>query len=140
MILRQTLAPAACAAFLGCGLIAGPDWELRRGAIEFYNDPVIVQLADTVSVTKPTTMSVITYGGGCVRKGPTEVSIDGLDAVVEPFDSVHVAAEACTLELSRFLHEVSLQFAERGTATVRVIGMTEPSNMVLTVTRTVVIQ
>ncbi len=126
---------------VSCSLVpGGSEWELRRGVIEFYDDPVIIEHADTLGVGSSGSVAVSTYGGGCIRQGVSEVTINGMTAVIEPFDSVHVAAEGCTDELRVFRHVVVVQFTERGTATLRIVGLSRPADNEITVTRHVVVQ
>ncbi len=134
---RSGAAAGSCLILVGC--IVTADWVVTRGVIQFHGQGVQIDLPDTVAANSPFTVGVITYGGGCKRKGSTEVMVDGLTAAIEPYDSVHPAPEVCTTELELYLHKATLHFAERGTAIVRVTGMVEPADTVLTVTRDVVV-
>jgi hypothetical protein len=114
---------------------------MRRGVIEFYDDPIVIEHPDTLALGSTGSVAVRTYGGGCVRQGMSEVTIDGLTAVIEPFDSVHVAAQVvCTSELRLFRHVVAVPFTERGTAILRIVGLSQPDDHDITVTRLVVVQ
>ena len=115
------------------------EWELRRGTVDFYGDPIVIEHADTFALGTSGSVAVRTYGGGCVRQGVSEVAVDRLVAVIEPFDSVHVAAQVCTDELRLFRHVVAVRFTERGTATLQIVGMSRPADDEITVTRHVVV-
>ena len=140
--LRRVLLPAAPFFAMSC-LFEPPEsheWELRRGVIEFYGDPIVIEHTDTLAVGASGSVAVRTYGGGCIRQGVSEVSINGLTAAIEPFDSVHVAAEVCTSDLRLFRHVVAVRFTEPGTATLRIVGLSRPADDEITVTRHVVVQ
>ena len=127
---------------ISCGIwpSEGKEWELRRGTVEFYDDPIVIEHADTFTLGASGSVTVRTYGGGCVRQGVSEVAVNGLTAVIEPFDSVHVAAQVCTDILRLFRHVVAVSFTERGTATLRIVGLSRPADDEITVTRHVVVQ
>lgn len=116
------------------------EWELRRGVIEFYGDPIVIEHPDILVLGSSDSVAVRTYGGGCIRQGVSEVTINGLTAVIEPFDSVHVAAQVCTSELRLFRHVVVVSFTERGTAVLRIVGLSQPADDEITVIRHVVVQ
>lgn len=130
---------AACA---GSGDFAiQPRLEARRGVIEFFEDTVGIILPDTVLANVPANISVRTHGGGCISQGETRVSVDGLLAVIEPFDSVVVGDDlVCTTELWVFTHTALLQFGQTGIATARIIGIREPSGDTISVDRIVVVR
>ena len=113
---------------------------MRRGVIDFYGDPIVIEHADTFTLGSSNSVAVRTYGGGCIRQGVSEVTIRGLTAVIEPFDSVHVAAQVCTSDLQLFRHIVAVPFIERGTAIVRIVGLSKPAGDEITVTLHVVVQ
>jgi hypothetical protein len=139
--LRRALLPVAPVVAISCAIWPSEsnEWELRRGIVEFYGDPVVIEHADTFALGASGSVAVRTYGDGCIRQGVTEVAVNGLTAVIEPFDSVHVAAQVCTDELRLFRHVVAVRFTERGTATLRVVGMSRPADDDITVTRHVVV-
>ncbi len=118
-----------------------PRLEARRGVIQFFEDTVRITLPDTVSANVAANISVLTHGGGCISQGETRVSVDGLLAVIEPFDSIVVGDDlVCTLELRVFTHTVLLQFGQTGIATARVIGIREPGGDTISVDRTFVVR
>jgi hypothetical protein len=119
------------------------EYEVRRGTLEYYGFPADVTVPDTVPVNTPAPIVVKTYGGGCIfAKASEEVSVEGLLAVVEPYDSVRVAT-VCRANLRTFSHTADVQFDQQGTATVRVVGLFVSEyggiESVMTVERTIVV-
>ena len=131
---------------LACGgtTATGPDQRREIGTIAGYqaNDPHI-----TVSSSgRAVTVSVTTYGGGCEAQGETEVAVNGLNAVVTPYDYTTTAA-ACPDILKSFVHSTSIQFAGFGTAQITIRGLdsrtrtaTNPGGDTMSVVRSVEIR
>lgn len=99
----------------------GPDQRRQLGTIAGYqtNDPRITLVADGRTVI----VSVITYGGGCDSKGETEVVVNGLSAVVTPYDYWTSTTGACTDILRSFAHSTTIEFVESGTAQIIIRGL-----------------
>ena len=115
---------------MGCEAITGPGERLVPGTISFGSDPVVIEVPDTVALSVPFLVRVRTYGGGCERIGPTEVTLDARSALVEPFDyTVSGRDVSCTLQLKAFSHEASLTFDFLGSATVVVKGVETPGRL-----------
>jgi hypothetical protein len=116
-------------------------FEVRRGTIWFYGDPVTIEVADSVAAGAPLRVVVRTYGGGCVFQGYTRAVVTGLQATVEPYDSVYAPGEneACTAELRHYLHETSVTFDAAGAATIRVTGRREPEGSTITQERSITV-
>jgi hypothetical protein len=137
-LLAAALLGFACA--LACDSDStSPKVERRLAIIETSGDPVRVIVADTVARDTRLPVTVTTYGDGCFSKGETEVAVNGLFALVEPYDYVEMRS-GCVGVLRVFTHEASVQFAEAGTATVRVMGRRTWESGVLSVDFTVVVQ
>jgi hypothetical protein len=98
-----------------------PDRVQVLGAIAGFNhdDPRITVTQQDGAVT----VRVTTYGGGCHSKGPTHVQVQGMEALVIPYDYTAPPGTPCTLILLGFVHEATLRFDGRGTGRVRVRGM-----------------
>lgn len=134
------LAPAAAVLLLGaCSSINDP--SVRRPALLSVggNQPEVSVPAQAV-VGQPFTVSITTWGGGCIAKGDEEVRVDGLTAIITPFDVDNRSGQmACTDDLRRYTHEARVTFNSMGTGTVRVVGRVErgAGSEVVTVTRTV---
>lgn len=79
-------------------------------------------------VGQPTWVDVTSYGGGCVASGSAQVTVEGLLATVQVFDYVDVTPAPDGIErvynvpLIFMPRRFALVFAERGEATIRVIG------------------
>ena len=141
---------AALAAALGaCESVADPETpdeldglvrepSLLAGAVD---SPNRIELADTVAVNTPVPIVVPTGGGGCIRQGDTESTVSGLTADVRPYDYFppRSADVVCTADFRVLRHTATLQFSQRGTATVRVHGRLSPDRPTV-VTRSVVVR
>ena len=141
----KTLLLLSLIALLGTGVTClwEAQFELKRGILEGFNQPVNVTIPDTVPVRTAASVVVRTYGGGCIfAKASEEVSVEGLTAVVEPYDSVNVSCTVHTLEIRQFTHIAVVQFAEHGIATVRVVGQrvsADGTESLMTVERSIVV-
>jgi hypothetical protein len=139
---RASLALAALAA-AACTSPSGADTELRPAIIEFtQGDPVRVEVPATAAAGTPFEVRVTSYGGGCISQGPTEVSVSGSTALVEPFQVAPAEDEdvVCTQELRIFVNTASVTFAAPGAAKVVVRGYSSISRRVIDVERTVQVQ
>jgi hypothetical protein len=105
-----------------------PAYEARPGILPADGPGTIgsVVVADSVSVGSPLAVTVTTQGGGCTRRGRTEVrAASALVAEVLPYDSVpspDSRGYVCTADIRGLEHAAVVQFAVRGRATVRVRG------------------
>ena len=75
---------------LGCGVLSTEPairWELHPGTVEFYDQPITIEVPEAATVGVPVVVTVGTFGGGCTAQGPTEVGVSGLAATVQPMDS-----------------------------------------------------
>lgn len=134
-----TLTLAACASTPNANE-APREQEGRRvlGVIDHHGDPVQVEVPAEVARGTDFQVAVVTYGGGCVSQGDTDVQIDGLSAVVAPFDiDVSGPGVFCTMELRQFRHTATLRFDRPGTATIIFRGRRVPEGDVVSVERTV---
>ena len=109
---------------MGCQAVTGPEERLVPGTISLGLNSVAIAVPDTVALSVPFLVSVRTYGGGCERIGPTEMTLEARSALVEPFDyTVSGPGVSCTLLLKHFSHVASLTFDLLGSATVVVQGV-----------------
>ena len=112
---------------------------VERGVIKHHDLPVLVDVPPEARSDVPAVVTVYTYGLiDCVRPGETRVSVDGLEALIEPFDTVIRPTgpnEVCALQLRRKTHEAHLVFAESGEATLTIRGVEEPSRKLIEVKR-----
>lgn len=72
---------------------SGPS-ERVFGTIEFYSDPVRVVVPSSVQQGQLFVVTVVTYGGGCIEKGETDVEVEALQAEIRPYDLRHLACPA----------------------------------------------
>jgi len=145
-LLRSLLWTLCLLTLLACNSsrqIMEPVVALLPAVLELDGRPVDFQTPATASVGAPITLMFYTIGGGCTRTGPTSTSVQGLVALIEPFDSVVTQLPpnwGCTMELRGLEHTATVRFAAAGTATVRVDGRGESGDTTLVIERTVVIQ
>ncbi|HEX6940552.1 MAG TPA: hypothetical protein VF158_14140 [Longimicrobiales bacterium] len=140
---KRSLLPSLILAVCACATGGRNDDGPRRvvGTIEHYGDPVRVEAPADVARGADFRVTVVTYGGGCLHQGDTEVEINGLSAVVTPYD-IDVTPTvppggACTLELRQYRHDATLRFDRAGSATITFRGRRLPSGEIISVTRTV---
>ena len=126
------------------GLSACERWERVIGTLEHYGDTAQVVVPDTVARGAAFPVRVTTYGGGCIRKGSVETDIEGLRAMVTPYNerirSGWPVRIDCTDDLAFYTHTATLRFTRAGVATVVIQGLRKPEHDTITVTRTVVIR
>ncbi len=132
LLLVLTLLPA-CDSFLD------PDGGRRIGVIAFYSDPVTIHTPDTVQLGVPFEVSVRTYGDGCLREGPTNIRVRGLQIDVTPYD-IHSGGRVCEAILNMFPHKATLALPTPGLARFLFYGKQEPDNLPITVGREVYVE
>lgn len=135
-LLLGLLAAGACSSILAP---VGRGGERRLGVVAFYHEPVRIAVPETVAVGAALRVVVTTYGGGCVTKGDTEVTVAARLAEVRPFDR-YATGGACTEELRLHAHEAAVRFTHPGQAVVRVQGRREPGDEVFTAERSVFVR
>jgi hypothetical protein len=131
-------AAAAIAALCSCDSSTGPDDNHRIGTIAFYHDPIVIEAPRDVVRGQTFTVSVRTYGGGCVLQGPTRVEMTGRQAIVTPYD-IDTGYDICTAELRLYSHEAMLRFDDAGTMTIAFRGLRQPEGSQVVEERTVVV-
>ena len=97
--------------------------QLAQIAQDYPGNPA-VQIPATASVGVPIRVVVNTETDGCGVMGRTTVSVNGLHAVIMPFDTFVVPPVngACPDILWRWEHSADVRFDTRGAATVTVLG------------------
>jgi hypothetical protein len=137
--MRHHLAPRAAAL-----LVAAAACTAVTGSVLGYtaSPPAGVTAPDTVTAGMPFTVSVATYGGGCIRMGDTEVRIVGTVAEVRPYEWFASAGQdiACTADIRRLDHTASMTLPTPGRATLRVIGRQMPEGAAISIERTIVVR
>ena len=140
--IRTFVAPAiAAVSLVACGIL-GPnhDWQLRPASVLVTPEGPAVAAPATARAKVPFVVEITTTGGGCERKGTTEVEINQQTrtAEISPLDYTDAAAEVCTDILKTFKHTATVAFDTPGTATIRVfVGSDNPTFARPEVTRTV---
>ena len=126
------LAGLGVAAAVACRSTTEPGLPDELGVIESYGDrtgvlelPVSVRAGDDVTVT------IRTFGNGCVTPAGTGLRYRGALAEIVPYDNQRSRVPATTgcpdIEI-RPTHTVTLRFPTPGHATVRVEGRREPGS------------
>jgi len=98
-----------------------------------------VRIPDTVQARVDFTVSVNTFGGGCFAAGDTEVSIDGFEAVVSPYD-IERRRGTCSTVLRVFEHGATIRFEQAGTGFVTIRGRTAPGGGTISVRRAITVE
>jgi len=108
----------------------GPERVRGPAILLFYGDTSSVSLPVSSHVGVPFSLTVTSFGGGCIAHGGVEFTLRGLDAEVQPYryDVRLPPNMACTRELRVFHDTVSLEFDEPGDATVRAVGIRRPGD------------
>ena len=94
---------------------------LVLGTIAGYNDgdpDVAVVVSGRTAMVR-----VTTYGDGCYSKGPTEVTVEGSEVLVTPYDYTEPPGTLCTRILESFSHEATVTFGGPADAVIRVLGI-----------------
>jgi hypothetical protein len=116
-----------------CSELGLDEPETVRGAaiLLHYGDTTTVTVPTSARVGVPISITVTSFGGGCIVQGETEFTRRGLEAEVRPYryETVRLPPNmACTDELRIFQHTVSTTFEESGDARVRVFGLRRPGD------------
>ena len=119
----------------------------EEGVISFYGDTDEVILApDTAQAGEALTVTVQTFGDGCVDADNMEVAITGELAVLTPYDLITIPGRngACPQIEKRPEHTAQVVFEEPGSATLRVNGMLKdnanPEGVMTTIEKTITVQ
>ena len=108
----------------GCDL--GPSEYRVVGLIRF--DDVywpLPEIPEQATANVPSEITIWTGGGGCYRRGDTEVVVNGRSAVVTPYDIYEDHDLGCTLDLTFFEHKATVLFEEPGTAEIELVYKTD---------------
>lgn len=92
--------------------------------ILYVQNQTMIHAPSVVHTNEAFTVSITTWGGGCIELRSTEVELTADGAAITPYDEYFEAPEggACTLNLAPILHEASLRFETPGTKTIVVHG------------------
>jgi len=135
----RALPPAlgALAVFTAACGITGPDSVRRPGVVAYGSEPAYVVAPDTVEIGVKFVLLVRTYGGGCVEKGDTEVTVSGGVIEVRPYD-IDTNYATCAGLLLHFSHEAAASVESPGDVLLRVYGREEPSGAMVVLERQLV--
>lgn len=140
---------------VSCGSVFGPEGTDIIGVILYEENgpPADIQVPDTVDAGEPFTMTVTTYDhalpDACIVEGDrTDVTSEGMQAVVTPYDRSVPVGDGCPLELWHNAHTTELRFDSPGRATVLIRGKfvprrdgpSYPADTIRTVEREIVIR
>lgn len=131
-----TLAAALTLAVSACAWDPVMPWEDGRSVLGAFDDPVQVQTPEEVARGAEFEVEILTHGDGCTEKGDTKVNVDGLRAVVVPYD-IDTGRRVCFDIRKVYRHKATLRFDSPGTATIVFIGRRGDGGEHLTVERTV---
>jgi hypothetical protein len=130
-LLTGLLAAACSSTGPGGGrIVRGP------ALLAFYGAATEVQVPTTVRVGVPFTVTATSFGGGCIARGETAVTVVGLTAEVRPYRDETVEV-ACSSELRLDQNAVVIQFDSPGEARIRIIGLARPGEQPYVVERPV---
>lgn len=119
----------------------------EEGVISLYeNTEEVVFAPETVQAGRPFSVTVQTFGDGCVEASDMEVTVTGNLAVLVPYDLVTIPSgdRFCPLVLKRPVHTAQITFEELGSATLRVKGMrrdnANPDGVMTTIEKTIQVE
>jgi hypothetical protein len=118
-------------------------WVLERriATIDHFGNPVFtvsIQVPESVARGQEFVVKVTTYGSDCVGKGDTEARVNGLSAVVTPYDwevTRLPPKTGCSIAIRPHEHTASLRFDQAGSGRLVIRGRRKPSGNVITVER-----
>jgi hypothetical protein len=102
------------------GLAACDDSVVQPGMITFTGPSRIVA-PERAAARSDFQVVVYTFGNGCFSLDSTDVTIDGTEAIIEPYDRRDVD-DACIQILVYLPHMSTLRFDSAGAKTIRVRG------------------
>ena len=124
-----------------CDDPTGPKEERKIGVIAFYSDPVVITVPDTVLLGDPFSVSVRTYGDGCVSEDGTEVESTSLSFQITPYDVLTLGRGViCPAIVRHFDHTATLTATQSGTAQITFHGRQLPGELPISEIREVVVK
>ncbi|HEU0012217.1 MAG TPA: hypothetical protein VFQ45_00965 [Longimicrobium sp.] len=137
----RALLLAGTAALLGaCSLLDEEAYVRYPGALEYYAEPALISVPDSVRVGETFSVNLATYSSDCIERSHTESSQSGLSGWVTPYDiNRNLQSKGCGQAMRTHAHTAELRFDKAGTATVRVSGIRVPGQEQIAFQRTVVV-
>ena len=119
----------------------------EEGVISSYGDTDgVILVPDTVRADETFTVTIQTFGDGCVEAADMEVVVTGDLAVLTPYDLITIPGrnEACPQIGKRPKHTAQITFEEPGSVTLRVKGMlrdnANPDGIMTTIEKTIQVE
>ena len=117
----------------------------EEGVISSYGSAEeVIRAPNTVQADETFTVTVRTYGDGCVEADDMEVTITNNLAILTPCDLREVGGDPCPSIENRPEHTAQIVFEELGVATLRVKGMlrdsANPEGVMTTIEKTVQVE
>jgi hypothetical protein len=119
-----------------------PGTTVRRAStMDFYGEASAVTLPASVAANSPLTIKFVTFGGGCISRGETEVAVTGLEAQIRPYQYQYYprADEGCTTDLRYDTNTAVLQFVTSGNGLIRIFGLKQPGGSDIVIERTITV-
>ena len=138
LLLAACTAPSGGTPVPGEGIVDGDGPSERVfGTLEHYDDPFQAIVPVTAEVGRPFAVTVITYGGSCLKKGETTVETEGLRAEIRSYDyEITPVNGACPDDLQFHDHTATVTFAEAGEAEVVFYGLKKDETGAVNVSHT----
>ena len=111
--------------------------------LAYYGDTTAIRLPAAASVGRTVALTFTAFLGGCLRRGPTELALDGSSAHLRP-SRIELADlppnSACPGYLAIDEQTVLLRFSAAGTARVRLEGWAMPEDRPFVIERAIEIR
>lgn len=123
--MNRIIVLAAAAVFFGaCDLTENRSLFQRAAQLRTATtDSIVFTTPDTVALSVSFDVTVHSYGGGCERKGPSNLTKFANDsAFFGPLDITENTGEICSTELKTFVHTAPLSFGTEGSKPITVFG------------------
>ena len=124
--MRYVVAVSLTAALLGaCNLTDSRQMQQQPGLLRIAAEDSINFVApDTVLINASFTFSVTTFGGGCDRKGPTDVlTLANGSSEFRPFDITELSRDQpCPAVVQTFTHTGTASVPQAGSKTITLFG------------------
>lgn len=139
------LGVAALAALTSCGALGSKATENDPAYLELAGQTSTIVVKDTVQHGEVFSISFDTYGGGCTNQnGGDNISISGLSVEVDPLNRTVITGD-CGTDLVTIPHTVSASILTAGTATIKIVGVTDQpvsgaTTNAVTIQRTIIVQ
>jgi hypothetical protein len=139
------LGAAALVALTSCGALGSKATENDPAYLQLSGQSSTIVVRDTVQHGAAFSISFDTYGGGCTsQSGGDDISISGLTVEVRPLNRTVVTGN-CGTDLLTITHTVTASILTAGTATIKIIGVTDQpvsgaTSNAVTIQKTIIVQ